>query len=391
VKIRYKLVQSGTAAAAGSEASRGSKPDYSQAVAVLGATEALGGTLEAALEKGDQAAALKTSGLFLEQLRLLDAQVRGTELELPANVVSLASQMNEAIKAGDMKLGQSLAAATSTAADKMLGGDFEQRLLKLAAQQREATQPHPATNSSASNGTTVEILGVSKHPSIGQAWWGKDGSPAKPVPELSGIQVSSDDSSRVLRELVVQIHGAVTNPSLAFQSLPGEDLRVRGTGSHILPDRCLGFAVVDVPKTSASASLRVLVAGSDWMTAAETKNLNGLSTTGGRCGEAEWSITVVAPHSLRKGKTRVTTVYNRNANWEERIAVVDAAGKRHTGGFSSTSGGTNETTNITDFDVPPEQIAAVRLEVRPFHAIEIGGIAMNPMPEKADAQGGNRE
>jgi serine/threonine protein kinase len=127
---------------------RGGKPDYVQAAVALGAMGEFEETLFSAFKRGDQATALKASGLLLEQLRLLDAQVRGTELELPANGVSLASQMNEAIKAGDMKLGLSLHDAANEALNAPFpDGEFEQRLLKLAAQQRSATQPHPETNS----------------------------------------------------------------------------------------------------------------------------------------------------------------------------------------------------------------------------------------------------
>jgi hypothetical protein len=151
VKLRFKLVQKAMTAAAGPEASRGGKPDYAQAAATMGAMGEFEEPLGPALEKGDQAAALKTSGLFLEQLRLLNAQVRGTELELPALTVSLLTQMQEAIQAGDLKLGRSLynaAVNASSAFEETLpGGEYKARLLELAAQQRDATRPHPATTS----------------------------------------------------------------------------------------------------------------------------------------------------------------------------------------------------------------------------------------------------
>jgi hypothetical protein len=81
----------------------------------------------------------------------LNAQLRGTELELPAIIVSLFTQMHEALQAGDMKHGRSLYDAADEAGkafkETVPDGDFVRRLLKLAAQQREATQPHPETNS----------------------------------------------------------------------------------------------------------------------------------------------------------------------------------------------------------------------------------------------------
>ncbi len=123
------------------------QPDYAQAVAALGAMDGLGDTLDKALAQKDQATAQTTSELFLEQLRSLNRYLRGTDMELPANVISLYTRAHGAIKAGDLSLGKDLYKAATHAADafdqSVPGSSYSERLSALAGQQRNASQPQP--------------------------------------------------------------------------------------------------------------------------------------------------------------------------------------------------------------------------------------------------------
>ena len=161
VKIRYKLVQT---------IQTTSQPNYVQAVAALGAMDGLGDTLDKALAQKDQAAAQTTSELFLEQLHSLNRYLRGTDLELPANVTSLYTRANDAIKAGDLNLGKNLYTAATHAADAfdqtIQGGSYSERLSALAGQQRNAGQPQPTEIKNVPHPQDADNVTLAKQPPV---------------------------------------------------------------------------------------------------------------------------------------------------------------------------------------------------------------------------------
>ncbi|HKI69142.1 MAG TPA: hypothetical protein VKA67_06105, partial [Verrucomicrobiae bacterium] len=167
-ELRYKLFphEETTPKAISSIAST---PDYTQAIAALGAMSGFGDALEHALDNGDGAAAQKAIGPFLTQLRSLNSLLRGTEMELPTNLVSLYMQAGEAIQAGDMTLGKSLYTAASNAGDAwentIPGGSYGDRLLALSRQQQDAIQTGgKLTSTSSANATTNFYIGQSYFP-----------------------------------------------------------------------------------------------------------------------------------------------------------------------------------------------------------------------------------
>jgi hypothetical protein len=166
------------------------------------------------------------------------------------------------------------ASATATALARRQEQDRSAKLQKaeqdvpaVAAVVAGPTGPDPRWMRTLSNGATIEVLGVSPHPSGPNTWWKPDGTPLAQAPCDRSRNMIGAGGDRVIRAIVVRVAHL---PPGAEQNWWINEANGGSHGHAELggkPVPALSEVISTFPRTTRICTVRFEVASGDWKTA----------------------------------------------------------------------------------------------------------------------------
>jgi hypothetical protein len=232
--------------------------------------------------------------------------------------------------------------------------------------------PDPRWTRSLPNGATIEVVGVSPHPSGPDTWWRPDGTPLDQPPcDPSGTKLSSDDPRDVVRAVVVRLSGLPAGAEYHWRPGP--------MGSNAGPPATLdGKPVADLRLITGvfagdlkSCTISFEAAAGFWKTVQEWGKRQG--SFGSRNGAS-----FIFSEPIPTDKGTVLSVTHSIEDRSTRIVAVDRDGKEHTSEIRSGGGVGNFRQLVVEFGLPPDRIEGFRVQTREFEKLEIPGVALQP-------------
>ncbi len=218
------------------------------------------------------------------------------------------------------------------------------------------------------NGATIQVVGISPHPSGPDTWWRPDGTPLlEPPCDRSGTKITADDDA-IIRSVVVRL---INIPVEADQDwwineANGGSGPARRNGQSV-PD--LSEVVVLFPAGTEVCTIHFKVAAGPWSTVLQTSG-----TSPGAVGRVDASFIFGAPIATNKG-TSLSVTHNIQ-NMSVRIIAIDGNDKEHPAEVRSGSGVKDFKQIVVEFALPADQIKQFRVRTRPYQEVEIPGIAL---------------
>ena len=244
---------------------------------------------------------------------------------------------------------------------------------KAAARPSEKRDEKPAADprwsKSLPNGATIEVVGVSPHPSGPLTWWRPDGSPlAEPPCDRSGTEITSDGNV-VFRAVVVRVTNVPEGADEDWwikEANGGSSGPARRAGK-LVPG--LGEVVTEFPRGLGTCTIFFKVAAGPWNTVQTWGKDDGALAS--RDGP---SFIFGGRIATRTGTT--LSVTHDILDKPMRLVAVDAEGKEHPGMVRSGSGVKDFRQLVVEFDLPPESIKEFRVQTRPYEEVEIPGVVI---------------
>ena len=224
---------------------------------------------------------------------------------------------------------------------------------KAQAQSPEKPYPKAAVDprwvKSFPNGATIEVVGVSPHPSGSDTWWGPDGKPLEQAPCDRSSTIQTSDKAVISRAVVVRITGLPPGADHDWwidEAQGGSQDRAR-LGGRPVPD--LYEVVTFFDREKATCTVQFKVAAGAWKTVKVWGTSQG--ATSARNGP---SYIFGEPIETRKG-TSLSVTHNIKED-SVRLVAVDGDGKEHPAEFRSGSGVGEFYQLVGEFDLSPKQI-----------------------------------
>jgi hypothetical protein len=217
-------------------------------------------------------------------------------------------------------------------------------------------------------GMTVEVVGVSTHPSGPATWWGPDGAPLAQAP-CDPAAEAVDSTGREVREIVARIKGVPENAALNWHPT---ECRSRGTPAPqkdgmSVPE--LQRVVAEFPPGLATCVVHFDLAVGPWVTEQVAERSIGIERD-------DRAFFFGRPRETRQG-TAIAVAHNI-PDRDVRVVAVGIDGREH-GPRSTSNGGAKHLKMLdVEFDLPPGEIREYRLQSRPVGRYEIGNVVLQP-------------
>ncbi|MGO9467753.1 MAG: RNA polymerase sigma factor [Isosphaeraceae bacterium] len=229
--------------------------------------------------------------------------------------------------------------------------------------------PHdPRWMRTLSSGATIEVLGVSPHPSGPATWWRPDGTPLLEPPcdpFRARIGAGGDVVVRAVVVRVTHLPPGADDKWSVKEGNGGSGGRAESGGKPVFG---LSEAVTVFPRTLKFCTVRFEVASGVWTT------VQTWGKSPGALGSAAASYIFSAPIATQKGTT-LSVTHNLH-DVSVRLVAVDRDGKEHSSDFRSGAGVKDFVQTTVEFPLPPEQIKEFRVQTRPYEVVEIPGVAL---------------
>jgi beta-lactamase regulating signal transducer with metallopeptidase domain len=253
--------------------------------------------------------------------------------------------------------------------------------------QPTAEKPSTSKNDGAfkatfSNGVTVEIMGVSYHPSKGKQWWRADGAKLEQAPydRLSGegkVYPQKDDKAREI--------------ALRLDSIKSEDVSYcaqtifshggSATGSCNVQDNSgkeienLKAIAMIVPEKQDTITIRYGMAVGKWQILA---NYFGEGISGS--SQKEGGVYFTEPYEKDKEVIlSISTDIENIGNVETRLIAIDEKGNIHVASSNNSVGTSKSTLTTYRFlAIRKKQIKEYQFQTRPYEWIEFKNISLEP-------------
>jgi hypothetical protein len=221
-----------------------------------------------------------------------------------------------------------------------------------------------------SSGATIEVLGVSPHPSGPNTWWRPDGTPL-PVapcdPFRANIGVGGDEVVRAVVARVLHLPPGAQERWSVKEANGGSGGSAQSRGK---PIPGLNGVVSVYPRTLKVCTVRFEVAAGDWMT------VQTWAGSSGAVGSVNGSYIFSAAIATKSGTT--WSVTHDLHDVAVRLVAIDKGGKEHPGMFRSGAGVKDYVQTTVEFPLPPDEIREFRFQTRSYEAIELPGVALDP-------------
>lgn len=227
---------------------------------------------------------------------------------------------------------------------------------------------------------SIELVGVSYHPSKDQLWWRPDGAPIGTGAFVTQGSDSTATEDEQVREFVLRVKDLPADASELTWKLEPSVKWVGGQGGPANQQETpeLERIAATLPKSAKKISVKASVAMGPWDTLAETAA--GLTSIQ-RPKRHGTTYTVSFTEAVEsEGRTTITVAHTVQ-NQDVRIVAIDLDGKEHANfGFKST--GSDQFTQLmaTFNGLPLARVKAFRFQVRPYQRVEFRNVALNPKP-----------
>jgi len=246
---------------------------------------------------------------------------------------------------------------------------------QVPAKPDRAEAPDPIWSRTLDGGATIEVIGLSIHPSGPKTWWKPDGRPLAEAPcDRSGTGINEDDPADALRHrsIVVRVTGLARDAEFSWGVREANGGSKGRAMRNRQPIPNLHETVSGFPDDSPFCTIRFAVADGPWQTLATSdghsfaqSNANGPSFCFAEPIATKSSGTaLVVTHDIQEVATR--------------LVAVDGKGQEHAP--SKTSGGGVKGFSLlsAEFDLSPDQIREYRLQTRPYKHAEIPNVSLRP-------------
>ena len=280
---------------------------------------------------------------------------------------TMAMMRFRAIGIGSMGLGLVVLAATASLAVRATEkrpGVAEQAPKPKEARSWVRTLP---------NGATVQLVGVSTHPTKPGTWRIPDGTPLPSAPYTrSGAYAHPIEAQRAW-EFAVRI-GNLPEPGTShrWQVVPPGASTAPGTPldatDKVLPG--MEMLAVNLPVDRRDCTVRFGVASGGWKT--EIANYLEQSAQ----GRAKLSA-IFGKAREDRGKTFVTVSHDQSED-DLRLVAVDSEGVEHAPVRSQGAGVRDYVQSEVEFDIPLAKLKEFRLQSRPFAWVSFEEVTIDP-------------
>ncbi|MHC4156682.1 MAG: M56 family metallopeptidase, partial [Planctomycetota bacterium] len=228
-----------------------------------------------------------------------------------------------------------------------------------------------------SNGVTVELVGVSEHPSYGEEWWRPDGEPLgyRPYEVAEGFMYSKTQQQR--RELAFRLTNLAYDDAELDIELGCCCCGTAGAIGHTfvsdqrLEDFWAGAIVADANLEVVDAC--VGIASGPWRTIAECD------------GRGRASYSTESPNvrfgdvTEKKGRTYLPVRYNTARESLRVIALSKSGDIIHQALISDAHMGQGKWLNyLCIFDQKPSKIKKFKFQMRPYEWVQFRNISLKP-------------
>jgi hypothetical protein len=288
------------------------------------------------------------------------------------SVAALTEGVLQMMFRGKLKL---IAAAVFTAVGLAIAvGSWAQQATNVAPTGALNPGSEPAAKSrwigSFSNGSTVEVVGISTYPAGPKTWWGPDGSTLAEAPcDPPEKHITAEDT--VYMVIAVRWTGEPVDSATGWSILPSRGSsgeKPRRAGKEI-PG--LRVQVVALPRGLEGCAVEFKLAAGAWKTV-HTEG-SGPSSAGANRRSYMFS----EPIATRSGVIVVVT--HNIEDQDVRLVAVDRQGKEHLPvGHHSSVGAGGFKQIVREFDLPPAEAEEFRLQTRSYEHLEIKDVALKP-------------
>jgi hypothetical protein len=217
-------------------------------------------------------------------------------------------------------------------------------------------------------GMTVEVIGLSTHPSGGDTWWRPDGTRLAEAPCDSASEHVHAKDRRVL-EIVAKITGVPEGATLRWHPTQcmSRGVAPPQKGGKVVPN--LQRAIAEFGPGEKSCSVHFDLAVGDWTLEQATQRSMGIEKNGksfffGRPREFKAGTTIAVAHNI--------------TDREVRVVAVDRNGKLRYP-TSTGSGGAGHLMMLdVEFDMPPSELVEYQLQSRSTGRFEIKDVVLQP-------------
>jgi hypothetical protein len=221
-----------------------------------------------------------------------------------------------------------------------------------------------------SSGATIEVVGISPHPSGPKTWWRPDGTPL-PQPPCDPFRANiGAGGDIVVRAVVVRVQHlppGATDRWWVNEANGGSNGQAESGGKPVFG---LGELVSSFPRTLKICTVRFEVASGTWMTVQTWGKSNGA------VGDLHGSYIFSTPIATKTGTT--LSVVHDLGDVAVRVVAVDRDGKEHSSRFQSGAGVKDFVQITVEFPLTLDEIREFRVQTRPYEVVELPGIALGP-------------
>lgn len=294
---------------------------------------------------------------------------------VPTSVASLAGRTMammryRAIGIGSMGLGFVVLVATASLAVRATE--------KRPAVSEQAPKPKEARSwvRTLSNGATVELVGVSTHPTGPGTWRIPDGTPLPTAPYArSGAHAHPIEAQRAW-EFAVRIGNLPEQgASRRWKVVPSGASTASGTPrdstDKVLPG--MEMLAVNLPIDRRTCTVRFGVASGGW----KTEITNKLEQS----AQGRMKLSAIFGNAREdRGKTFVTVSHDQSED-DLRLVAVDSDEVEHTPVRSYSSGVRDYVQLEVEFGFPLAKLKEFRLKSRPFEWVDFADVSLKPEGE----------
>jgi hypothetical protein len=243
-------------------------------------------------------------------------------------------------------------------------------LLPLALVRLEARAHDAPKLERLPKGMTIEVVGVSTHPSGPNTWWSPDGTPLPQAP-CDPCRDSMFQPGQQVREVVVRIVGLPEGAELEWNPTQCRSQRTSAPQKDSKPVPNIEIAVAEFVAGPATCEVHFDIALGPWTTerAFDGNSSMGITTHErafffGKARETPQGTAITIAHNITD---RVVIVVAIDRDGHEHRPV--AAGRGGAGHFIGLD---------MEFDIPPGQIREYQLRSRAVGRFEIKNVALEP-------------
>jgi beta-lactamase regulating signal transducer with metallopeptidase domain len=219
-------------------------------------------------------------------------------------------------------------------------------------------------------GMTIEVVGVSTHPSGPATWWGPDGTPLAKAP-CDAPGEAAQFSGKLVREVVALITGLPEGGALTWHPTQCTSQGLAAPQKDGTPVAGLQRTAAQFSEGLATCDVHFDIAIGPWKTerAFDGKTSMGIS-------KDDRAFFFGKAREIREG-TAIGIAHNITDR-TVRLVAIDRDGKEREA-TSSASGGAGHLIGMdVEFSLPPGQIQEYQLQSRPVGRFEIKNVALQP-------------